>query len=175
MPCKVFSARYSWRNRSTSLNNIAGRRLMLRESSGDRVARSSVQWLAGGGRGPAQLPGWLQRAYPGQESNAEIVRRRERNVAGWTLTPGTAAPSSRPAARPELAEFVTRHRPTIPAWTAAASCSPRWLVHSLGRSPLARSRDETGLLDVAMNTQAARVERRYGRALMSSFHALFTA
>jgi len=48
-------------------------------------------------------------------------------------------------------------------------------VHSLGRSPLARSRDETGLLDVAMNTQAARVERRYGRALMSSFHALFTA
>jgi MFS family permease len=31
-----------------------------------------------------------------------------------------------------------------------------------------------GLLDVAMNTQAARVERRYGRALMSSFHALFS-
>jgi MFS family permease len=31
-----------------------------------------------------------------------------------------------------------------------------------------------GLLDVAMNTQAATVERRYGRALMSSFHALFS-
>jgi MFS family permease len=31
-----------------------------------------------------------------------------------------------------------------------------------------------GLLDVSMNTQAAAVERRYGRALMSSFHALFS-
>ena len=31
-----------------------------------------------------------------------------------------------------------------------------------------------GLLDVAMNTQAAAVERRYGRALMSSLHAMFS-
>jgi hypothetical protein len=31
-----------------------------------------------------------------------------------------------------------------------------------------------GLLDVSMNTQAAAVERRAGRAIMSSFHALFS-
>ena len=32
-----------------------------------------------------------------------------------------------------------------------------------------------GLLDVAMNAQAVEVERRYGRAIVSSFHAAFSA
>ncbi len=32
----------------------------------------------------------------------------------------------------------------------------------------------SGVLDIAMNAQAATVERRYGRAIMSRFHALFS-
>ena len=31
-----------------------------------------------------------------------------------------------------------------------------------------------GALDVSMNAQAVDVERRHGRAIMSSFHALFS-
>jgi len=80
-------------------------------------------------------------------------------LAGWLV----GRFGSRPVTRASAVAFCA----TLPL----PVLSPSLPLVALGLAVLGAC---NGLLDVAMNTQAAAVERRYGRALMSSFHALFS-
>jgi MFS family permease len=81
-----------------------------------------------------------------------------------------------PAAGPLIARFGSRTVSTLAALGLCLAMPLPVLSPSLAAlvASLVMLGACNGLLDVAMNTQAAAVEQRTGRPIMSSFHALFS-
>ena len=84
-------------------------------------------------------------------------------------------------AMPRTGHLVARHGSRPVTRVAAAFFGATFLLPPLAPNPFALVvaliilGAGHGTLDVAMNAQAATVERRYGRPIMSGFHALFSA